>query len=82
MHRKTAEEMDRGELIGMVHALQTQVAELTSPERNRLYQLGRLHDQTISPKPTKQPSLWDRLSPWRSSPRDTDDFRSVTLAPR
>jgi hypothetical protein len=46
MFRKSIEQMDRTELIGMVHVLQSQVEDLTSPERTRLYQLGKLHDQT------------------------------------
>jgi hypothetical protein len=72
MHRKTAEEMDRGELIGMVHTLQSQVAELTSPERTRLYQLGRLHDQTTpAPEASKKPSLLQRIAP-RLSPKTAD----------
>lgn len=93
MHRKTAEEMDRSELIGMVHVLQSQVQELTSPEHVRLYQLGRLHDQTDQTEPAmpqpQQRSLWQRLISWRTSPAtlqqrtDIDlDFRHVTLAPR
>ncbi len=62
MNRKTIEEMDRSELIGMVRVLQTQLQELTSPERSRLYQLGRLHDRTASRTPQRR-SLWQRLSP-------------------
>lgn len=90
MHRKTAEEMDRSELIGMVHVLQSQVQELTSPERIRLYQIGRLHDQAM-PADEPKPTLWQRLISWRFAPAkvkaykpsDIDlDFRSVTLAPR
>lgn len=62
--RKTIEQLDRNELIGMVHVLQSQVEELTSPERTRLYQLGRLHAQT-DPAEVKKPSLWERLAPRR-----------------
>jgi hypothetical protein len=87
MHRKTVEEMDRSELIGMVHVLQSEVQELTSPERIRLYQLGRLHDQT-APAPEAEPTLWQRLflrrvAPVRPERTDVDlDFRHATLAPR
>jgi hypothetical protein len=88
MHRKTAEEMDRSELIGMVHVLQSQVQKLTSPEHVRLYQLGRLHDQTDPVVEEPQPSLWRRMFSRRLTPAkpvrtDVDlDFRHVTLAPR
>jgi hypothetical protein len=84
--RRAIEQLDRNELIGMVHVLQSQVEELTSPERNRLYQLGRLHAQT-EPAEEKRPSLWERLSPSRvlgmkkirSAPAA---FRMRNLAPR
>jgi hypothetical protein len=42
MTRKSIEEMDRTELIGMVNALQRQIEDLTGPEHTRYYQLGRL----------------------------------------
>lgn len=66
MPHKSIEEMDRTELIGMVHALQKQVEDLASPERARLYQLGRLADRArdkTSPDPAVRPPLWKRLAP-------------------
>ncbi len=84
MNRKPIEQMERTELIGMVHVLQSQVEELMSPERNRLYQLGRLHSQT-EPVEEKRLSLWERLSPRRAlrfkKVRNLD-FSASTLAPR
>jgi hypothetical protein len=66
MRQKTIEQMDRTELIGMVHALQRQLQEFTSPEHMRLYQIGRLHAQN-DPAPEEEDeeprSLWERLSP-------------------
>jgi hypothetical protein len=85
--RKTIEQLDRNELIGMVHVLQSQVEELTSPERTRLYQLGRLHAQT-EPAEEKRPSLWQRLAPGRVLGKkkrvrlDAGEFRNRNLAPR
>jgi hypothetical protein len=62
--RKSVEEMDRSELIGMVRILQRQLEELTSPEHTRLYQLGRLQSQTQRPKPeTRESSFWKRFAP-------------------
>jgi hypothetical protein len=64
MRRKTIEEMDRTELIGMVYALQRRLEEFTSPEHTRLYQLGRLHaDNSPAPerKDDRRRNFWDRL---------------------
>lgn len=63
MRQKNPAEMDRPELIGMVAALQQQLAEFTSPEHTRLYTLGRLEaiargDDAPMPTP-----LWKRLFP-------------------
>jgi hypothetical protein len=64
MRHKTVEQMDRTELIGMVHALQRQLQEFTSPEHMRLYQIGRLHAQNDPAPENDEPrSLWERLSP-------------------
>lgn len=86
MNRKTIEQMDRAELIGMVHALETQVEELMSPERNRLCQLGRLHDETDPAQPdasSENTSLWQRLAPRKKRLRLLDlDVVSRKFAPR
>ena len=73
MPHKSIEEMDRTELIGMVLALQRQVEDLASPERARLYQLGRLADRArekTSPDTAARAPLWKRLAPrLRHAPR-------------
>jgi hypothetical protein len=63
MQHKTIEQMDRTELIGMVRALQRRLAEFTSPEHTRLYQIGRLHVQNrLTTTDNERRGFWDRLT--------------------
>lgn len=70
MKVKPVEQMDRPELIGMVQALQRQIAEFYSPERTRIYTLGRLEmiareglAPEDEPAETGHAPIWKRLLP-------------------
>ncbi|MBI4273811.1 MAG: hypothetical protein HY659_03825 [Rhizobiales bacterium] len=72
MKEKPVEQMERPELIGMVHALQRQIAEFYSPERTRIYTLGRLEmiaregfAPDGEPAEFEHAPIWKRLLPRR-----------------